>query len=644
MLILIILLFIMVGYLIFQNIQLRKDLKSIRQQITPPSLPEPSLVPAKPEVDSPVPPIQTTPPSPPEPLLVPTEPEENNQFPPTYDGIEITNEFRDVFDKIERTNNCYFITGKAGTGKSTFLQYFRENTQKKIVILAPTGVAALNVKGQTIHSFFGFPSRALDPDHIQQHIQRYNRNIFKQIDTIIIDEVSMVRADIMDAIDIVLRQYGRNPGSPFGGIQIIFLGDLYQLPPVVSTGAEAVFLSERYNTFYFFGAPAICQREINLTLLELTKVFRQNNLNFIEILDRIRTGLQTDADIQLLNQNVRVEADLFGQEYVYLTTLRDIADHINQQKLHNIESQEFSFLATIEGDFPHQRRFIPARENLTLKIGAQVMFIKNDRLGRWVNGTIGKIVFLTENNITVAIDENHYNISKETWEYIKYRYNQENGRIIPEVIGKFTQYPLILAWAFTIHKSQGMTFDNIYLDLGNGAFEYGQTYVALSRCKNIEGIKLRNPITHNDIKVDPSIENFLTPTLQPDPAPLPPPPPITPRVPPIIIHPLSFEFTKTVTPSLYYHGVETIPTQFRHFLDEHHLVELNNNIPFSVSFPDGFTTEGLLYHAHAGWGEYYQLKITGLPNMGPLQEIVQIGGNITYHINLVHRRAEIIVP
>lgn len=419
--------------------------------------------------------------------------------------ITITDEFKSALDLIENTSQNLFITGKAGTGKSTFIRVARENSKKKIAVLAPTGLSAINVKGQTIHSFFHFPPRILTEDAALRYSG--NDRIYKAVDTIIIDEVSMVRADMLDAINYFLRKNGRDEFLPFGGIQIVLIGDLYQLPPVVTREEKGV-INEMYKTPYFFSSEAY--KFTDFKLIEFTHIFRQRDEDFIHFLNLVRTGEVRSADMRPLNKNV---TDKLNDKYVTLTTTNNVAKGINDQHLAELDIRLFTYLAKVEGDFQTENKTLPFDIELNLKKGARVMFVKNDKGRRWLNGTLGTVKDLDETFIKIKIDEEDggkvVEVNLEEWENIKYVFDPGTREIHEKVLGKITQFPLRLAWAITIHKSQGMTFDNINLDFSKSPFAHGQTYVALSRSRSLKGIALTQEIWPNDVIVDEEIIKFF---------------------------------------------------------------------------------------------------------------------------------------
>jgi len=424
-----------------------------------------------------------------------------------FEPLALTADFRNCLHILEQTRESYFITGKAGTGKSTLLQLFKDTTRKKIAVVAPTGIAALNVRGQTIHSFFGFPPYPLNKKDIQR---TSNYQLYQRIEVLVIDEISMVRADMLDQIDTFLR-INRGINEPFGGLQVIFFGDLYQLPPVLSNEAEKYVLRQIYETPYFYSAH-VFRDGYTIRLIELNHVYRQEEYHFIQLLDRIRTNEFDADDLALIND--RVEQPGLTREYVItLTSTNQVAEQINHQRLQVLNTPRFSYPAIIEGSF--NPKSYPTDTLLTLKQGAQVMFVKNDPLKEFVNGSIGLIHELGPDHISIQLEQwggiKTLNIQPLEWHIIRYRLNAEQ-ELEAEVTGVFRQFPVKLAWAITIHKSQGKTFDKIQVDLGRGAFEFGQTYVALSRCRTLEGVILSQPLRNTDILVDQRIHEFYEST------------------------------------------------------------------------------------------------------------------------------------
>ena len=426
--------------------------------------------------------------------------------------IEITPQFSEALELLEDTSRSVFITGKAGTGKSTLLQIFRDNTEKKVVVLAPTGVAALNVRGQTIHSFFGFKPDITE-DKVKKITKDRNKNIYREVDTIVIDEISMVRADLLDCVDKFLRLNSGKAKEPFGGKQMVFIGDLYQLPPVVKTKEREIFKTW-YDTPYFFSAHAF--QDLSFEFIELEKIFRQKDEMFIEILNAIRNGTVTDELLAVLNQ--RYKPDYLPREeelYIYLTTLNRLANRINEEQLARIPGATCDLTGVIEGDF--DERDLPTEKVLSLKAGAQVMLLNNDPYGQWVNGSVGKVVEIEKDKSgevkTVVVelrDGNQVYVEPFTWEIFEYQYDEQSASIKTHTLGSFTQFPLRLAWAITIHKSQGKTFDRIILDISGGTFSPGQVYVALSRCTTLEGIVLKQPLEKRHIFMDWKVPRFLS--------------------------------------------------------------------------------------------------------------------------------------
>lgn len=427
--------------------------------------------------------------------------------------LELNSDFTFALDVLEKTPKNLFITGRAGTGKSTLLHLFRNTTRKKCVVLAPTGVAALNVQGQTIHSFFGFPGKFFGPEDIKK---RKDRRLYLKMEVLIIDEISMVRAEMIDHIDRFLRINRENP-APFGGVQLVFFGDLFQLPPVVASPEEQHFFQTYYDSPYFFSAKVFREHDIyteggvfELEMMELTKVYRQEARHFVRLLDAVRTG-EVDYD-DLEDLNIRYVKNFNDKSYFITLSPRNVVvDEINNRELRNLTTSEFSFIAELTGAFDPKQA--PCEPVLKLKMGAQVMFVKNDPKREFVNGTIGKIVRLEHDKIVVQVEDRdgslkNLEVERQTWDIMRYTLADGGANISTESVGSFKQYPLRLAWAMTIHKSQGKTFDKVIIDLAGGAFEVGQTYVALSRCRTLDGIVLKQPIRPNDIRTDERIVDF----------------------------------------------------------------------------------------------------------------------------------------
>ena len=424
--------------------------------------------------------------------------------------MEKNQELRNAWDFVEHTGISIFLTGKAGTGKTTFLRTLKERSNKRNIIVAPTGVAAINAGGMTIHSFFQLPLSPFVPNSNIKNRFDYSkekRKIMRTLDLLIIDEISMVRADVLDAIDSVLRRF-REPNKPFGGVQLLMIGDLQQLTPVV-TPEEEELLKHYYETPYFFGSKALCS--ISYVTIELTHVYRQQDDTFISLLNNIREGKTTATDLQRLNERYNPAFQpKNGSDYIRLTTHNRMAESYNEEQLRNLPTKAYTFSAETDGNFPEYN--YPTDFNLTLKVGAQVMFIRNDNNGRYYNGRIGHITHVDNKKIAVLCpgDEEEFEVEIETWENTKYTLNEKTKQIEAEVQGSFKQYPLRLAWAITIHKSQGLTFEHAIID-AQASFASGQVYVALSRCKTLGGLVLASPIGNaaiiNDNKVNEYIAN-----------------------------------------------------------------------------------------------------------------------------------------
>lgn len=434
-------------------------------------------------------------------------------------ALVLNDDFRHALDVLEKTDRSLFVTGRAGTGKSTLLQLFRNTTRKKTVVLAPTGVAALNVQGQTIHSFFGFPPRVMTPKDAKQRSTRKDLlKLYRSLEVLVVDEISMVRADILDAMDMFLR-VNRENFRPFGGVQVVFFGDLFQLPPVVKNDPiEQQYFHDYYTTPYFFSAHVMQEPDFILEHIELRKVFRQESRHFLRLLDAVRTNMLDRDDLDDLNE--RWEPDCTPEPGCITLCARNVtADRINQLALGALNSPIYTFDAKIEGTF--DPTLYPVDASMSLRAGAQVMFVRNDNDERqYVNGTIGTLTQVTASgNVTVeTIDggskKRTIHVIPAEWEIIRYRANEQGG-IEAEVVGSFTQYPLRLAWGITIHKSQGKTFDKVLIDLGAGAFEHGQLYVALSRCRTLEGVFLRHAIRPQDVITDERVVTYYEQAFRP---------------------------------------------------------------------------------------------------------------------------------
>ncbi|MEO0282203.1 MAG: AAA family ATPase [candidate division WOR-3 bacterium] len=422
--------------------------------------------------------------------------------------IEINEKFKQAFELMENSESHILITGRAGTGKSTLLDYFRNNTKKNIVVLAPTGVAAVNVKGVTIHSFFKFR-----PDITVSKVKKArDSKIYRNLDAIVIDEISMVRADLLDCIDKFMRINGKDKNKPFGGVQMILFGDLYQLPPVVKNFEKNIFKGF-YKSHYFFDAKAF--ENLEFEFVELEKIYRQKDQKFIEILNAVRNNSLTNEQLKEINKrylpNFQPESNDF---YIILTSTKEIADKINKENMDKIKGNFYYYQGIVKGSFPES--YLPLEKELAVKIGSQVMLINNDNLGRWINGSIGKIVEIERNedgNDVISIellDKKIVQITPYTWNIYDIFFDDSTQSIESRVVGSFIQYPIKPAWAITIHKSQGKTFDKVIIDIGSGAFAHGQIYVALSRCTSLNGIVLKKPIRKEDVMVDWKIVNFVS--------------------------------------------------------------------------------------------------------------------------------------
>ncbi len=432
-------------------------------------------------------------------------------------------EWQQALQIIQYTRRSLFLTGKAGTGKSTFLRYVAQNTKKKYVILAPTGIAAINAGGQTLHSFFKLPFHPLLPNDSRYTVRNIRKTLkysgvtlklLRELELIIIDEISMVRADIIDFIDKVLRIYCRNMREPFGGKQLLLVGDIFQLEPVIKED-EWRLIQPFYPSAYFFDAKV--WQQMQLVSIELKKVYRQNDQTFIALLDRIRQNMATDKDLADINtrwtENPQFQEHSLHTQNAFeitLATRRDTVDWINEQKLSELEGSSSTFKGTIRGDFPLTS--LPAPMELEVKPGAQVIFTRNDKEKRWVNGTIGIVTGIDEEEGIIGVcdeDGNEYDVGEEIWENMRYTFDEKEQKIVEEQLGIFIQYPLRLAWAITVHKSQGLTFRQVKIDFsGGGAFAGGQTYVALSRCTSLQGLTLEEPIRRSDIFVRPEVIAF----------------------------------------------------------------------------------------------------------------------------------------
>ena len=436
-------------------------------------------------------------------------------------NIDTTNQkFREAADHVLQSGDSLFLTGRAGTGKTTFLKYVREAATKRHAVVAPTGIAALNAGGVTVHSMFGIPPRDFHPDYTPEDIARnvklfqWKRKLVEKLEMLIIDEVSMVRADLLDTIDHVLRRFKKQPRRPFGGIQVLFIGDPYQLPPVVRRDEKTALLA-RYGSPFFFASDGY--NELAPRTIELDHIYRQSDPDFIRLLNAIREGENSQATLQQLQPRVQPHIAASPPEgYITLCSHRAPADRINQRELDAIDSRSETYNGKLTGNFRPQDA--PTAIELELKVGAQVMFVKNDSEGRYKNGTLATVTALRHNEVEVelhdpppSLEEPRFSIGPEAWERTKYALNEQTGKLEEASDGSFKQIPLTLAWAVTIHKSQGLTLEKVVADVA-ACFDSGQTYVALSRCTTLEGLVLPAMPTSRAITVAPEVRAFMAAT------------------------------------------------------------------------------------------------------------------------------------
>lgn len=418
--------------------------------------------------------------------------------------LKPTSEFEAAAKLVIKDKRSLFITGKAGTGKSTLLRSLRANMGPNTVVLAPTGLAAVGVSGQTIHSFFGFPPRAINVKELRKSRKE---KLFANLDAVIIDEVSMVRADLMDAVDVALRLNRGRPKEPFGGVQVVTIGDLHQLPPVVREGDEKQFLHEAYGGPYFFNAPVF--GAVDCAYLELNEIFRQDEEVFVSALNSVREGNADPVHLRTFNSRVRPFTDLpKGSGHVILTPINSRALDINNSFLDRLGGEGTIYKASIKGEFDAAAH--PTNEELVLKEGAKVILLRNDTDRRWFNGSIARIDRLDGDRVWIDVDGDVHELEPAVWENIRYELSPETNKLEEKVVGSFKQIPVRLAWALTIHKSQGMTLDQVHIDLGRGAFAHGQTYVALSRGRSLEGMALQRAIQPRDIIFDRNVLGYRT--------------------------------------------------------------------------------------------------------------------------------------
>lgn len=416
-------------------------------------------------------------------------------------NLDLNPEFRRALDMMEDSGANVLITGRAGTGKSTLLEHFRSVTGKQIAVLAPTGVAAVNVSGQTIHSFFRFR-----PDVTADKIKAVKDPVYKELDAIVIDEISMVRADLLDLVDLFLRKNGPRKKAPFGGIQMVFIGDLYQLPPVLTRGDKEI-LARRYESEYFFDSEVF--RETRFELIELEKVYRQTDDFFLGLLNGIRNRSITDEQVAMINARRAASEEELPEDTIHLTTTNAMARERNERQLARLKGKTHMFEASLNGDF--DVKSAPADLKLRLKKGARVMLLNNDSAGRWVNGTMGVLKDIEGDTLLVRLTGGSVEeVELFTWSRFRFVWDDEAKAVSSEATGKFTQYPVKLAWAVTIHKSQGKTFDTVVVDIGRGTFAPGQLYVALSRCRTLDGVHIKTPIKKSHIWLDWRVVKFVT--------------------------------------------------------------------------------------------------------------------------------------
>jgi ATP-dependent exoDNAse (exonuclease V) alpha subunit len=418
-------------------------------------------------------------------------------------GVEPTSEHALAIDHILNGEGHLFVTGRAGTGKSTLLTTVAEMLREESVVVAPTGLAAVNVGGQTIHSFFGLPPRLIGPSDIRRS---RNGKLMRRIKYLIIDEVSMVRSDLMWGIDQSLRLNRGRAREPFGGVRLIMFGDLHQLPPVVREAEEGAILEQNHGGPLFFHLSSLGDGA-GTCLVELNEVFRQRDQALVDILDKVRDGRATEDDLACLNERVNPIRTLGeGQSFVILTPTNAAAARINRAYLEALQGEPVVFEAGVTGEFSETAQ--PTDKHLVLKTGSKVILLRNDAERRWVNGTIAVVTRMTDKRIWIETGGKEHEVEPVAWENRRYAIDTETDKVVESVAGTFTQFPLRLAWALTIHKSQGLTLDSVYVDFGRGTFAHGQAYVALSRCRSLEGLAIARPLREADILFDPQVVEY----------------------------------------------------------------------------------------------------------------------------------------
>lgn len=431
-------------------------------------------------------------------------------------GLDETNiRQKQAFELVAHTNQSFFLTGRAGTGKTTFLKNIQRLTDKQFIVVAPTGIAAIIAGGVTIHSFFGLDLNVQGPKDHGKNFTEDKIAAVRDCDTIIIDEVSMVRCDIVDSIDRTLKIITKS-NLPFGGKQIVFSGDMFQLPPVLRSGAETEAMIEYYGTDISFFFKAHVFNQLTLPTIEFVNVYRQDDQQFLNILNNVRRGVCTQQDLNELNRRCK-EPNNTNDPIIHLTPFKDTAKNINKRHLSELSSKEFSYEGTIDGKFGKKGNDgnikddnLPAPMKLKVKVGAQVMFTRNDCSQRWMNGTLGTVVELNDNKIKVKVADEIHDVNRVVWEAYEYDFDKKNKKLNKKIVGSFSQYPLKLAWAITIHKSQGLTFEKMVLDLSRGTFAAGQLYVALSRVRSLDGLYLTRAIRHSDIRKNDEVLAFTS--------------------------------------------------------------------------------------------------------------------------------------